>query len=49
MNLDEGKLQHEGARDKKFSEKGQGEPEQNWLSQVVLSDQDMGGWTSLML
>jgi hypothetical protein len=29
MNLDEGKLQHEGARDKKFSEKGQGEPEQN--------------------
>ena len=29
MNLDQGKLQQEGAREKKFSEEGQGEPEQN--------------------
>ena len=29
MNLDQGKLQQEGAREKIFSEEGQGEPEQN--------------------
>ena len=29
MNLDQGKLQQEGARDKKISEEVQGEPEQN--------------------
>ena len=30
-------------------EEGQGEPEQTELSQVVFPDQDMGGWTNLML
>jgi hypothetical protein len=48
MNLDQGKLQ-QGARDKIFSEEGQGEREQTELSQVVFPDQDMGGWTNLML
>jgi hypothetical protein len=32
MNLDQGKLQQEGARDKKFSEESQGEPEQNTIA-----------------